>query len=173
MTPEIQPISPLDLAGVVVATPAAGLVKMEVIEFRGVVLVCLACVGAWLPWVLDKVATYVEKQCGPSALYGKSNRVAHSLCEHFFALVHSVVEEGEVLGVEFPGDKAGEVADLHRSFTECADDEAGNAPRVVRFHLCLDGPGCAGFCVELLGSFVIGCFVPPPGGGVVFLTSKS
>ena len=67
----------------------------------------------------------------PSAVYGKSNRAAHSLCEHFFALVHSVVEEGEVLGVEFAGDKAGEVADLYRNFTECADDEARNAPRVL------------------------------------------
>ena len=30
MNPKIQPTSPLDLAGVAVATPAAGLVKMKV-----------------------------------------------------------------------------------------------------------------------------------------------
>ena len=46
MNAEIQPIIPLDLAGVVVAAHAAGLVEMEVLVFRGVVLVCLACVGA-------------------------------------------------------------------------------------------------------------------------------
>ena len=92
-------------------------------------------------------------------MYGKSNRAADSLCEHLFALVHSVVEEGEMLGIEFAGGKAGEVADLHRNFIECADDEVGNAPRVVVFHLCLDGPSCVRarteLCVELLGSFVV------------------
>ena len=51
------------------------------------------------------------------------------MCEHLFALVYSAVEEGELLGVEFAGGKVGEVADLHRNFFECADDEAGNAPR--------------------------------------------
>ena len=56
INPEIQPTSPLDLAGVVVATFAAGLVKMEVLVFLGVALICLACVGARLPWGLDKVA---------------------------------------------------------------------------------------------------------------------
>ena len=101
-----------------VATPAAGLVKMEVLVCLGVVLICLACVSTRLSWVLHKVATSVEKQFGPSAVYGKSNRAAHSLCKCLFALVHSVVEEGEVLGVEFAGDKAGEVADLHRNFTD-------------------------------------------------------
>eukprot|EP00614_Pseudopedinella_elastica_P004112 CAMPEP_0172592418 /NCGR_PEP_ID=MMETSP1068-20121228/11387_1 /TAXON_ID=35684 /ORGANISM="Pseudopedinella elastica, Strain CCMP716" /LENGTH=45 /DNA_ID= /DNA_START= /DNA_END= /DNA_ORIENTATION= len=45
MNPEIQPTSPLDLAGEVVATPAADLVKMKVLVFLGVVLICLACVG--------------------------------------------------------------------------------------------------------------------------------
>ena len=68
-----------------------------------------------LSWVLDKVATSAEKQFGPSAVYGKSNRAAHSPCEHLFALVHSAVEEDEVLGVEFAGDNVGEVADLHRN----------------------------------------------------------
>ena len=159
MNPEIQPTSPLDLAGVAVATPAAGLVKMKVLVCLGVVLICLACVSTRLSWVLDKVATSAEKQFGPSAVYGKSNRAADLLCKHLLALVHSAVEEGEVLGVEFAGDKVGEVADLHRNFTECADDEAGNAPRVVGVHLCLDGPSCvrmrAEFCVELFGSFVV------------------
>ena len=59
MSPEIQPTSYLDLAGVVVAIPAAGLVKMKVLVFLGVVLICLACVGARLPWVLDEVAASV------------------------------------------------------------------------------------------------------------------
>ena len=63
-----------------VATPSAGPVKMKVLVFRGVVLACLACVGAWLPWVLDKVAEPVEKPFGPSAVHGKSNRASGSLC---------------------------------------------------------------------------------------------
>ena len=62
MNPEIQPTSPLDLAGAVVATPAAGLVKIEVLVLLDVVLICLACVGARLPWVLDKIAASVETQ---------------------------------------------------------------------------------------------------------------
>ena len=56
MNPEIQPTSPLDLAGVAVATPAAGLVKMKVLVCLGVVLICLACVCTRLSWVLGKVA---------------------------------------------------------------------------------------------------------------------
>ena len=83
MNPEIQSISPLDLASVVVAIPAAGPVKMKVLVFLGVVLVCLACAGAWLPWVLDKVEAPAEKQFGPSAVYGKSNRAPDSLCKQF------------------------------------------------------------------------------------------
>ena len=63
------------------------------------------------------------------------------------------------LSSEFAGNKAGEVADLHRNFTERADDEAGNAPRVVGVHLCLDGPSCVRmrneYCAELDGSFVV------------------
>ena len=51
------------------ATPAAGLVEMEVLVCLGVVLICLACVCTRLPWVLDKVATSVGKQFGPSAVY--------------------------------------------------------------------------------------------------------
>ena len=42
MNPEIQPTSPLELAGVAVATPASGLVKMKVLVCLGVVLICLA-----------------------------------------------------------------------------------------------------------------------------------
>ena len=53
MNPEIQPTSPLDLAGLVVATPAAGLVKMKVLVLLGDALICLACVGARLPWVFS------------------------------------------------------------------------------------------------------------------------
>ena len=36
MNPEIQPTRPLDLAGVAVATPAAGLVKMKMLVCLGV-----------------------------------------------------------------------------------------------------------------------------------------
>ena len=82
MNPEIKPTSPLDLAGELVATPTAGLVKMEVLVFLGVILICLACVGGQLPWVLDKVAASVEKQFDPPAVYGKSNRAADSLCKY-------------------------------------------------------------------------------------------
>ena len=89
MNPEIRPTSPSDLAGVVVATPAAGLVKMIVLVFLGVVLICLACVGARLPWVLDKVAASIEKQFCPSAVYGKSNRAADLLCKYFTFLRHT------------------------------------------------------------------------------------
>ena len=81
MNPEIQPTSPLDLAGVAVATPAAGLVKMKVPVCLGVVLICLAYVSSRLPWVLDKVATSVEKRFCPSAVYGKSNRALDLLCK--------------------------------------------------------------------------------------------
>ena len=45
MNPEIQPASPLDLAGAVVAAPAAGMVEMEVPMCLGPVLVCPACVN--------------------------------------------------------------------------------------------------------------------------------
>ena len=159
MNPEVQTTSPLDLADVVMTTPAAGLVKMRALVFLGVVLICLACGGARLPWVLYKVAASVERQFGLSAMYGKSNRAADSLCKHLFALAHSVIEESEVLGVEFAGDEVGEVANLNRYLTKRADDEAGDAPRVVGVHLCLDGPRNvrvrAGFCVELLGSVVV------------------
>ena len=79
------------------------------------------------------------------------------MCKHLLALVHSAAEKREVLGVEFAGDEVGEVADLHRALTKCADDKAGKAPRVSGAYLCLDGPSCvhvrAEFCVELLGSF--------------------
>ena len=123
-----------------VATPAAGLVKMKVFVFRGIVLICFACVGAWLPWVLNKVAAPVEKPLGPSVVYGKSNQASGSLCKHLLALIHSVVEESKVLGVEFAGDEVGELANLHRNLTERADDEARDAPRVVGVHLFLDWP---------------------------------
>ena len=57
----MQPASSLALAGAVVAAPAAGLVEMEVAMWLGVVLICLACVSARLPWVLDKATAYFEK----------------------------------------------------------------------------------------------------------------
>ena len=84
------------MAGAVVAAIAAGLVEMEVLMCLGVVLIYLTCVSTRLPWVLVKVAASVEKQFGPSAVYGKSNRAADLLCRHLLALVHNVVEEGEV-----------------------------------------------------------------------------
>ena len=60
MNPEIKPKSHLDLAGAVVAAPAAGLVEMEVLVCLGAVLICLACVITRLPWVLDKVTASIE-----------------------------------------------------------------------------------------------------------------
>ena len=69
-----------------VAAPAAGLVEMEVLVCLGVVLICLACVSTRLPWVLDKATASVEKQFGPSAVGGKSNRAAGPLCKHLLAL---------------------------------------------------------------------------------------
>ena len=86
------------------AAPAAGMVEMKVPVCLGVVLICLACVSTRLLWVLDKVAASVEKQFGPFAVYGKSNRAADPLCKHLLVLVHSAVEEGEMLGVEFAGE---------------------------------------------------------------------
>ena len=71
MNPEIQPTSPLDLAGAVVSAPAAGLVEMKVLVCLGAVLICLVCVSTRLPWVLEKVAASAEKQFGPSAVYGE------------------------------------------------------------------------------------------------------
>ena len=135
------------------------LVEILVLMCFGAVLICLACVSTRLPWVLDKATASVEKQFGPSAVYGKSNRAADPLCNHLLALVHSAVEEGEVLGVESAGDEVGEVADLHRNLTKRADDKPENASRAVGVHLCPDGPNCvrvrAEFCVDLLGSFVV------------------
>ena len=87
MNPEIQPTSPLALVGAVVAAPATGLVETEVLMCLGVALICLACVSTRLPWVLDEVTASVEKQFGPSAVYGKSNRAADLLCKHLLALV--------------------------------------------------------------------------------------
>ena len=74
--------------------PAAGLVDMDVLMCIGVDIICLACASKRLPWVLDKATASAEKQFGPSAVYGKSNRAADLLCKHFPALVHSAVEEG-------------------------------------------------------------------------------
>ena len=53
------------------ATPAAGLVKMQVLVCLGAVLICLACVSTRLPWVLDKTTASVEKEFGPSAVYNE------------------------------------------------------------------------------------------------------
>ena len=61
---ENQPTSPLALAGAVVAAPAAGLVEMEVAMCLGAVLICLACVSARLPWILDKFTASFEKDFG-------------------------------------------------------------------------------------------------------------
>ena len=53
------------------AAPAAELVERKVLMCLGTALICLACVGAQLPWVLDKATAFAEKQFGPSAVYGK------------------------------------------------------------------------------------------------------
>ena len=47
------------------------------------------CVSTRLPWALGKAAASVEKQFGPSAVHGKSDRAADLLCKHLLALVHS------------------------------------------------------------------------------------
>ena len=54
--------------------------------------------------------------------YGKSNRAAGPLCRDVLVLVLGDVEGGRILGAEFAGDKAGEVAELRRNHTERADD---------------------------------------------------
>ena len=72
-------------------------------------------------------AESAEKQFCPSAVCSKSNHAADPLCEHLLALVRSVVEEDEVLGVEFAGEEVSEVADLHQNLTQCADDKAGSS----------------------------------------------
>ena len=95
-------------------------------------------------------------------MYGKSNRAADSLGKLSLALVRSVVEEGEVLGVEFAGDEVGEVADLHRNLTKHADDKAGNASRVVGVQLCLDGPSCVSVRAEFSWQFCDSLRIPCP-----------
>ena len=68
-----------------------------------------------------------------------------------FALVHSVVEESEVLGVEFAGDEVGEIANLRRNHTKRADDEAGDAPRVVGVFSVSTGPVTSAGVPSFLG----------------------
>ena len=68
--------------GAVVAAPAAGQVKMKVSMCPGAVLIYPVCVSTRLPWDLDKAVASVEKQFGPSAVYGKSNQAADPLCKH-------------------------------------------------------------------------------------------
>ena len=60
----------------------------------GVVLVCLACVSTWLPWVVGLVTEPVEKQFGLSAVYRKSDRAAGPLRERGPSPILSDVEEG-------------------------------------------------------------------------------
>ena len=73
---------------------------MAVFMCLGVALICLACVSTRLPWVLDKVKASAEKQFGPFAVYGNSNRAADLLCKHSLALVHSAVKEFLVAKVD-------------------------------------------------------------------------
>ena len=68
------------------AAPAAGLVEMGVLVCLGVVLISLACMSKWLPWVLVKVTESAEKRLGPSAVFGKCNRAADPLCKNYVAL---------------------------------------------------------------------------------------
>ena len=91
-----------------------------------------------LPWVFDEITAPVEKQFGPSPMDGKAERAADPLHEDALALLLGDVEEGKVLGAKLTRDEVGEVADLRRDLAECADGEAGHAPRVVRVRLCLD-----------------------------------
>ena len=67
MNPEIQPTRPLDLAGVAVAPPAAGLVKMKM-------LVCLG-VAQLLIWGASQPQTpaaLTEIEAAVVCLHGKS-----------------------------------------------------------------------------------------------------
>ena len=139
--------------------PTAGLVQVKVFVRFSVVLVRFMRVRTRLPWVFDEITTPVEKQFGPSPMDGKTERAADPLRENALALLLGDVEEGKVLGAELARGEVSEVADLRRDLAECADGEAGHAPRVVRVHLCLDRPG--GVCgraelrVKLLGCLVV------------------
>ena len=124
-----------------------------------VVLVRFMRVRTRLPWVFDEIKAPVEKQFGLSPMDGKAERAADPLCEDALALLLGDVEEGKVLGAELTRDEVGEVADLRRDLAECADGEAGHAPRVVRVHLCLgrSGSACgrAELRVKLLGCLMV------------------
>ena len=119
-----------------------------------VVLVCFMRVRTRLPWVFDEITAPVEKQFGPSPMDGKTERAADPLREKALALLLGDVEEGKVLGAELTRDEVGEVADLRLDLAECADGEAGHAPRVVRVHLCLNRPGGARGRADFASSFL-------------------
>ena len=75
----------------------------------------------------------VKKEFGPSAVYGKSNRAAGLLCKHFLALVHSVVEEAKVPGVEFAGDEFCEVADCIETSPNAPTTTPETRPELYEF----------------------------------------
>ncbi len=102
-----------------------------------------------------EIKALIEKQLGPPTVDGKSERAADPLREDSLALLLGDVEEGGVLGAELTRDDTGEVVDLRRGLSECADGEVGYAPRVVRVHLCLDRSGGARGRAELLGCLVV------------------
>ena len=72
MNPEIQPISPLDLAGTVMAAPAAVLMEVKVLVCLGVALICLACVNTLPPRVADKTTASADKQFEPGSFLVQS-----------------------------------------------------------------------------------------------------
>ena len=88
------------------AATAAGLMVIKAPMRLGVVLVGLACAGTRLPWVLSQITAPVEKKSGPSAVYSKSDRAAGPICEEALALVHGIVEEGELPGAELAGGRS-------------------------------------------------------------------
>ena len=65
------------------------------------------CVSTRLPWALGKVAASVEKQFGPSAVHGKSDRAADLLCKYLLALVHSDFSDRAVANRTQPGGGGG------------------------------------------------------------------
>ena len=134
---------------------AAGLVEVGVLVRFSAVLVRFARVCTRLPRVFDEITALIEKQLGPPTVDGNSERAADPLREDALALLLSDVEEGGALGAELTRDDAGEVADLRRDLSECADGEVGYAPRVVCVHPCLDRSGGARGRAEFLGCFVV------------------
>ena len=95
------------------AAPATGRVKTEVHMCLGETLVCLACVGARLSWVLGEITDR------PRSILARPRWTANP-SERRVRCVKMPLLSALVmwLGAELAGDEAGEVADLRRDFTD-------------------------------------------------------